>query len=204
MDRMERQQRTPRTPAPDPRPRGPHGGPVTHSSHTPPTPRTPHAPRSVQSSAAHLPSPPLHAPPSAKLPREHSGHPVHPGRLVLPARMTAGLGCDAVGTPSEYGQRIMDSLPRVGCVFADDQRWWWIVPSGSHLGVVWPPSTRYAVGAQLADPSWTRTRPVPPSARPRLIHSPEGDSPYTPPIPLYVVACRLAGSVPRWSLGTGD
>jgi hypothetical protein len=117
--------------------------------------------------------------------------------------MAAGLGCDAVGTPREYGQRIMDSLPRVGCVFADDQRWWWIVPSGSHLGVSWPPSTRYVVGAQPADPSWTRTRPPSPSARPRLIHSPEGDSPYTPPIPLYVVACRLAGSVPSWSLGTG-
>ncbi|WP_330287097.1 hypothetical protein [Streptomyces sp. NBC_00576] len=151
----------------------------------------------------HPPSPPLHAPPSIKSSREHPGHPGRTGRLVLPARLTAGLGCDAVGTPREHGQRIMDSLPRVGCVFADDQRWWWIVPSGSHLGVTWPPSTRYVVGAQLADPSWTRTRPASPSARPRLIHSPEGDSPYTPPIPLYVVACRLAGSVPSWSLGPG-
>jgi hypothetical protein len=117
--------------------------------------------------------------------------------------MGVGLGCDAVGTPREHGQRIMDSLPRAGCVFADDRYWWWIVPSGSHLGVSWPPSTRYVVGAQSADPSWTRTRPPSPSVRPRLIHSPEGDSPYTPPIPLYVVACRLAGSVPSWSLGTG-
>ncbi|WP_343240157.1 hypothetical protein [Streptomyces sp. SID12488] len=107
-----------------------------------------------------------------------------------------------MGTPGEHGQRIMDSLPRVGCVFADDQHWWWIVPSGSHLGVTWPTGTRYVVGAQLADPSWTRTPPASPSARPRLIHTPEGDSPYTPPIPLYVLACRLAGSVPSWSPGT--
>ncbi|WP_327698321.1 hypothetical protein [Streptomyces sp. NBC_00459] len=159
-------------------------------------------PRPLQS-ASHLAPPPLHAPPSAKPPREHPGHPGRPGHLALPARLTAGLGCDAVGTPGEHGQRIMDSLPRVGCVFADDQHWWWIVPSGSHLGVSWPPSVRYVVGAQLADPSWTRTRPPSPSVLPRLIHTPEGDSPYTPPIPLYVLACRLAGSVPSWSLGTG-
>lgn len=205
MDRMERQHHTPRPPAPDPHPytlHGPHGT-VTHPFHAPSAPQashTPHGPRSARSAAPRRPSPPLHASPSAKPPREHPGD---PGRLVLPARMTTGLGCDAVGLPREHGQRIMDSLPRVGCVFADDQRWWWIVPSGSHLGVVWPPSIRYVVGAQLADPSWTRTRPVPPSARPRLIHSPEGDSPYTPPIPLYVLACRLAGSVPSWSLGAG-
>ncbi|MDQ0937425.1 hypothetical protein [Streptomyces turgidiscabies] len=198
MDRLERQHRTPRTPAPDPSPRSPHGGPVAHPS------RTPSVQRPVQS-ATRLPSPSLHAPPSARPPREQPGRVGHPGlvgRLVLPARLTAGLGCDAVGTPREYGRRIMDALPRVGCVFADGRRWWWIVPSGSHLGVTWPPSVRYVVGAQLADPSWTRTRPVPPSVGPRLIHSPEGDSPYTPPIPLYVLACRLAGSDPSWSLGT--
>lgn len=108
-----------------------------------------------------------------------------------------------MGTPPGCGHRFTGSLARVGCVFADDQRWWWIVPSGSRLGGTRPPSTRYVVGAQLADPSWTRTRPVPPSGRPRLIHSPEGDSPYTPPIPLYVLGCRPVGSVPRWSLGTG-
>lgn len=200
MDRMERRHRTPRTPAPDPRPHSPHGAPVTHPSHTPSVPRP------AQSAAPHLPFPPLHAPPSAAPPRERPGrvaHPTRAGHLVLPARLTADLGCDAVGTPPEYGRRIMGALPRVGCVFADDRRWWWIVPSGSHLGVIWPPSVRYVVGAQSADPSWTRTRPAPPSGGPRLIHSPEGDSPYTPPIPLYVLACRLAGSDPSWSLGIG-
>ncbi|WP_329269577.1 hypothetical protein [Streptomyces sp. NBC_01451] len=162
-------------------------------------------PRPVRS-APRFTSSPLDAPPSTKPPREHSGRSGHagrPGHLVLPARLTARLGCDAVGTLPEHGQRIMDALPRVGCVFADEQRWWWIVPSGSDLGVTWPPGTRYVVGAQSADPSWTRTRPASPSARPRLIHSPEGDSPYTPPIPLYVLACRLAGRVPGWSPGAG-
>ncbi|MEV0221644.1 hypothetical protein [Streptomyces sp. NPDC050704] len=127
--------------------------------------------------------------------------PEHPVRLVLPARLRTGLGCDAVGTPRDHGERIMDCLPRVGCVFADDERWWWIVPAGSQIGVSWPSGTRYAVGARLADPSWTRALRGPRAGRPRLIHSPDGDSPYTPPIPLYFLACRLAGSVPRWSLG---
>jgi hypothetical protein len=126
-----------------------------------------------------------------------------PARLAIPPEFSAGLGYDAVGTSPEHGERIMDCLPRVGCVFADEERWWWIVPSGSHIGVTWPTSTSYAVGARLADPSWTRALLRSRSARPRLIHRPEGDSPYTPPIPLYFLACRLAGSTPRWSLGAG-
>jgi hypothetical protein len=126
-----------------------------------------------------------------------------PARLAIPPEFSAGLGYDAVGTSPEHGERIMDCLPRVGCVFADEERWWWIVPSGSHIGVTWPTSTSYAVGARLADPSWTRALPRSRSARPRLFHRPEGDSPYTPPIPLYFLACRLAGSTPRWSLGAG-
>nr|WP_168533307.1 hypothetical protein [Streptomyces sp. RPA4-2]QIY67194.1 hypothetical protein HEP85_04215 [Streptomyces sp. RPA4-2] len=123
--------------------------------------------------------------------------------MVIPAELSPSLGCDAVGTSREHGERIMDCLPRVGCVFADDERWWWIVPSGSHLGVTWPSSTRYVIGARLADPSWTRVLRRARSGRPRLIHRPEGESPYTPPIPLYFLTCRLAGSAPRWSLGTG-
>ncbi|MFD0318736.1 hypothetical protein [Streptomyces flavalbus] len=122
----------------------------------------------------------------------------HTGRaLRIPDQLPTSLGYDAVGTPREHGERILACLPRVGCVFADDQRWWWIVPAGSHLGVDWPPSVRYAVGARLSDPSWTPTRPRP---VPHLIHSPDAGSPYTPPIPLYFLACRLTGSAPRWSL----
>ncbi|GGX51460.1 hypothetical protein [Streptomyces fructofermentans] len=134
--------------------------------------------------------------------------PTHPVRLVIPARLRAGLGCDAVGTSREHGERIMSCLPRVGCVFADghagDERWWWVVPAGSQIGVTWPPAMTYTAGAHRADPSWTRARRAPRSGTPRLIHSPEGDSPYTPPIPLYFLACRLTGSVPRWSLGAGS
>ncbi|MFC3574671.1 hypothetical protein ACFOZ0_15585 [Streptomyces yaanensis] len=114
-----------------------------------------------------------------------------------------------MGTPREHGERIMNCLPRVGCVFADDLRWWWIVPAGSHIGITWPPSTSYAVhgyvgphggpetDTQLSDPSWSGPRP----GSPLLIHRPGGDSPYTPPIPLYFLACRLAGITPHWSLG---
>ncbi|MFF4956250.1 hypothetical protein [Streptomyces sp. NPDC001222] len=133
------------------------------------------------------------------------------GRLVLPDALTAALGYDAVGIPREHGEKIMNSLPRVGCVFADDLRWWWIVPAGSDIGVTWPPSTSYAVGARLGpsagpaadapltDPSWSGPRP----GRPLLIHHPGDDSPYTPPIPLYFLACRLTGCVPHWSSGVG-
>ncbi|MFF3482533.1 hypothetical protein ACFYXC_04550 [Streptomyces sp. NPDC002701] len=131
-----------------------------------------------------------------------------PIRLVIPTELRTGLGCDVVGTSREHGERILDCLPRVGCVFADgsadDERWWWIVPAGSHIGVSWPPSVTYTVGAHRADPSWTRIRRGLLSARPRLIHNAAGDSPYTPPIPLYFLACRLAGSVPRWSLAGGN
>ncbi|WP_329310917.1 hypothetical protein [Streptomyces sp. NBC_01262] len=111
-------------------------------------------------------------------------------RLVLPPDLPAALGCDAVGIPAEHGQRIIEALPRIGCVFADERRWWWIVPSGSHLGVTWPGFTQYAVGARLA---------TPPGQDPRLIHRPH-DSPYTSPLPLYFVTCHLgAGTGP----GTG-
>jgi hypothetical protein len=116
--------------------------------------------------------------------------------------MCAGLGYDAVGTSREHGERIMECLPRVGCVFAHDKRWWWIVPAGSHIGVTWPVGTRYAVGARLDDLSWTRTTADSRSAGTQLIHDADGDSPYTPPIPLYFLACRLTGSTPHWSLGS--
>ncbi|WP_329139310.1 hypothetical protein [Streptomyces sp. NBC_00670] len=126
--------------------------------------------------------------------------------LPIPDDLSGGLGHDAVGTTPEHGRRIMDCLPRIGCVFADDRQWWWVVPTGSQIGVAWPSSTRYAVGAALAgqrDPG----RPAPagpplpgPAGRVRLIHRPDHDSPYTPPIPLYFLTCRLAGITPQWSL----
>ncbi|MGV9895104.1 hypothetical protein [Streptomyces tendae] len=101
-----------------------------------------------------------------------------------------------MGTSASHGERILARLPRAGCVFADEGRWWWIVPSGSDIGVAWPAGTHYVVG----DPSWTRARPGGRAAGPRLVHGPDGDSPYTAPIPLYFLVCRFAGVPPRWSL----
>ncbi|MZG13009.1 hypothetical protein GTY44_05815 [Streptomyces sp. SID5914] len=119
-----------------------------------------------------------------------------PAPLSLPAGLRVGLGHDAVGTSASHGERILARLPRAGCVFADEGRWWWIVPSGSDIGVAWPAGTHYVVG----DPSWTRARPGGRAAGPRLVHGPDGDSPYTAPIPLYFLVCRFAGVPPRWSL----
>ncbi|MEU1948285.1 hypothetical protein ACFW95_14850 [Streptomyces sp. NPDC059474] len=118
----------------------------------------------------------------------------HGGRLRLPDGLPARLGYDAVGMPVDIGRSVMKCLPRIGCVFADDQRWWWIVPSGSHIDVAWPTFTSYAVGAQMTDLS-ARSR------LPRLVHHPQDDSPYTPPIPLYFMTCHIAGIRPHWSPG---
>ncbi|MCM1940508.1 hypothetical protein NC239_20105 [Streptomyces sp. G3] len=123
-----------------------------------------------------------------------------PASLRLPAGVHAGLGHDAVGTSAAHGERILAHLPRAGCVFADGERWWRIVPSGSDIGVVWPFGSHYVVG----DPSWTRPRPAGGPAGPRLVHGPGGDSPYTAPLPLYFVVCRLAGVPPRWSLASAS
>jgi hypothetical protein len=112
-------------------------------------------------------------------------------RLAIPSDLPVPLGCDAVGMPAEHGQRIIDALPRTGCVFADDRRWWWIVPSGSHIGVVWPGFTRYAVGARVAAPLDRGSGRF--SHCPRLIHRAD-DSPYTPPLPLYFVARHIAAA----------
>ncbi len=88
-------------------------------------------------------------------------------RLAIPSNLSATLGYDAVGMPAEQGKLVMDCLPRVGCVFTDDRRWWWIVPSGSHIGVVWPSFTTYAVGAYVtAAGGGPRSPPAPARADP--------------------------------------
>ncbi|MGW7412073.1 hypothetical protein [Streptomyces sp. NPDC054863] len=113
-----------------------------------------------------------------------------PARLPLPPSLDhTPLGCDAVGLPARHGERLLAHLPRAGCVFADADRWWWIVPSGSDLGLPWPAPAQYAAGAYVA------------ASRPRLIHTPDGPAPYTPPIPLYLMVCRLAGTAPVWADG---
>ncbi|MCZ9336315.1 hypothetical protein NGM37_00845, partial [Streptomyces sp. TRM76130] len=46
-------------------------------------------------------------------PSEHTEHTEDTERLRIPARLSADLGCDAVGLPREHGEHIMDRLPRV-------------------------------------------------------------------------------------------
>ncbi|NBE53744.1 hypothetical protein GUY60_20425 [Streptomyces sp. YC537] len=108
--------------------------------------------------------------------------------LDLPPGMKTPLGCDAVGMPEEYGRQIRARLPRVGCVYADGSRWWWLVPSGSAVSLDWPAPLRYATGARVPAGKYP----------PRLVHRPEGTAPYTPPIPLYLALCRITGTVPLW------
>ncbi|GAB2838468.1 hypothetical protein GCM10027074_00980 [Streptomyces deserti] len=115
-----------------------------------------------------------------------------PRRLPVPDGMTAPLGCDAVAVPARFGPLVMPRLPRVGCVYADEAHWWWIVPSDSDHALEWPAPARYATGAIVPD------APDAPDL-PGLIHRPDGTLPYTPPIPLYLALCRLTGTTPAWS-----
>ncbi|MFI8826307.1 hypothetical protein [Streptomyces sp. NPDC053431] len=120
--------------------------------------------------------------------RSPSPAPLGVTRLPVPVDLPATLGCDAVGVPARYGFRILSRLPAKGCVYADVDWWWWLVPAGSDHDLTWPFPACYAPGAVIPD------------RRPRLIHLPDGDSPYTPPIPLYLLICQLTGIAPAWSV----
>ncbi|WP_370415814.1 hypothetical protein [Streptomyces fradiae] len=109
-------------------------------------------------------------------------------RLPIPVDLPATLGCDAVGVPARYGFRILSRLPAKGCVYADGDWWWWLVPAGSDLDLTWPLPVCYAPGTVIPDRG------------PRLVHHPDGGSPYTPPIPLYLLTCQLTGIAPAWSM----
>ncbi|MEU3250428.1 hypothetical protein [Streptomyces sp. NPDC006997] len=112
---------------------------------------------------------------------------VHPPRrLSVPDGMTAPLGCDAVAVPARLGPLITPRLPRLGCVYADEAHWWWLVPSDSDYAMDWPAPARYVTGALVPDDT-------------RLIHRPDGTVPYTPPIPLYLALCQAMGATPTWS-----
>ncbi|MEU2246518.1 hypothetical protein [Streptomyces sp. NPDC019224] len=112
-------------------------------------------------------------------------------QLPLPTTLSASLGCDAVGVPARHGFRLMSHLPRTGCVFADAERWWWIVPAGSDLDLDWPEQVAYARGTCV------------PAVRPRLIHQPDSRTPYTPPIPLFLMVCQVTGVTPSWTQAYG-
>ncbi|MGW6904003.1 hypothetical protein [Streptomyces sp. NPDC054940] len=109
-----------------------------------------------------------------------------PRRLPVPDGMTAPLGCDAVAVPARFGPLVLPLLPRVGCVYADETHWWWMVPADSDYALEWPASVRYVTGAMVMD-------------APRLIRRAAGTVPYTPPIPLYLALCRVTGTTPTWS-----
>ncbi|MFE2039575.1 hypothetical protein ACFXAZ_01380 [Streptomyces sp. NPDC059477] len=109
-----------------------------------------------------------------------------PRKLSVPDGMTAPMGCDAVAVPADFGPLVIPRLPRVGCVYADEAHWWWLVPSDSDYALDWPAPAQYTAGALVAD-------------APKLIHRPDGTLPYTPPIPLYLALCRLTGATPSWS-----
>ncbi|WP_328393656.1 hypothetical protein OHS70_03900 [Streptomyces sp. NBC_00390] len=112
-------------------------------------------------------------------------------RLRVPSGIPVTLGCDAVGVPARYGFRLLARLPRNGCVFADSHWWWWIVPAGSDLGLTWPLPSHYARGARV------------PATSPRLVGPSDNSSPYTPPIPLYLMTCQLTGTAPLWPVRVG-
>ncbi|MFI7317293.1 hypothetical protein [Streptomyces venezuelae] len=123
--------------------------------------------------------------------RQRAGRPPAPRplRLDLPEGMTEPLGRDAVAVPAALGPGLMSRLPRVGCVYEDGARWWWIVPADSDVAMEWPTPVAYSAGAVVRDAD----------RRPVLIHRPADDVPYTPPIPLYLELCRVTGTVPGWS-----
>lgn len=110
-------------------------------------------------------------------------------RLALPRGMTAPMGCDAVSVPAALGPAVMARLPHVGCVYANAEHWWWVVPGDSDYALPWPAPARYAPGAALPGVH----------AAPDLIQRPSGTIPYTPPIPLYLALCRVTGTRPTWS-----
>lgn len=116
-------------------------------------------------------------------------------RLRLPSGLATPLGYDAIGVAAALGARVRHGLPRMGCVFADTERWWWIVPENADVGLRWPAAAHYSPGAVVATPRGTRTGP-------RLTHWPEDNVPYTHPIVLYIVLCHALGVAPEWSRPT--
>lgn len=122
----------------------------------------------------------------------------HGIRVPSAPTFSAGLGCDVVETSAEHGMRILDRLPSSGCILADGKRWLWIVPSGSDVGVTWPPNSRYLIEAAVLVPYYgPRSKEADGHS---VIHWPDRAAPYTHPILLYFAACGIAGIRPAMSV----
>ena len=122
----------------------------------------------------------------------HTRPPATEHQLPVPAGLQAPLGHDAVGVDARYGEQIKRSLPRVGCIYAQRDTWWWLVPGQAEIGLDWTPVGEYAIGARIC--------PEDGSGRlPHLLHLPRGTVPYTHPLLLYIAACRAVGVEPTWT-----
>jgi hypothetical protein len=117
-------------------------------------------------------------------------------RLQLPSVLRTSAAYDAVGVAERHGPRVMELLPRAGCVLADAGCWWWIVPPQSDVGVNWPPLARYAAGGRMTGPSRGRTGHA--GEEPRLVHWPRDNEPYSHPLLLHIAVCAAAGICPAW------
>ncbi|MBL1095603.1 hypothetical protein [Streptomyces coffeae] len=117
-------------------------------------------------------------------------------RLALPSPLRTGRDYDAVGLAERDGRRVMELLPRAGCVLAHGGRWWWIVPPQSDVGVEWPPIALYAVGGMVSGGSEGRAGGA--DEEPRLVHAPDDREPYTHPLLLHIAVCAVAGVAPAW------
>lgn len=113
-------------------------------------------------------------------------------RVPVPPGFPTGAACDVVETSAEHGMRILGCLAASGSVLVHGDRWSWIVPSGSDIGVAWPPQVRYRANAAVLAPA-----DIPEPGDP---HDRDGSReprvPYTHPILLYFAVCCVAGVRP--------
>jgi hypothetical protein len=118
--------------------------------------------------------------------------------VPVPPGFPSGAHCDVVETSARHGLRILGRLPGAGCVLAEGDRWYWIVPTGSDVDVAWPPLARYLVDAAVLVPSRDLGRGEPGGAE--VVHPSGHRAPYTHPILLYFAVCCVAGVRPTLTM----
>jgi hypothetical protein len=131
----------------------------------------------------------------------HGGETVSASRRLhvpVPPGFPSGTDCDVVETSARYGLRILQRMPRAGCVLALGDRWSWIVPTGSDVDVAWPPPARYLVDAAVLVPSRDVGRGEPGGHE--VVHRSGHRAPYTHPILLYFATCCVAGVRPAMTM----